>query len=97
MDCIIVEIGVQKTRGTFTFQLNSSFFPWYNFPSERDDYMYLEYKSCNMENKRSIAKLSPAQSNSNSVGWAEIALISTFTHPQGKYREGNFNTIISQI
>ena len=28
-----------------------------------------------------IAKLSPAQSNSNSVGWAEIALISTFTHP----------------
>ena len=29
-----------------------------------------------------IAKLSPAQSNSNSVGGAEIALISTFTHPQ---------------
>ena len=28
-----------------------------------------------------FAKLSPAQSNSNSVGWAEIALISTFTHP----------------
>ena len=28
-----------------------------------------------------IAKLSPAQSNSNSVGWAEIALISTFTNP----------------
>ena len=28
-----------------------------------------------------IAKLSPAQSNSNSVGWAEIALISTFTSP----------------
>ena len=28
-----------------------------------------------------VAKLSPAQSNSNSVGWAEIALISTFTHP----------------
>ena len=27
-----------------------------------------------------IAKLSPAQSNSNSVGWAEIALISTFSH-----------------
>ena len=27
------------------------------------------------------AKLSPAQSNSNLVGWAEIALISTFTHP----------------
>ena len=37
-----------------------------------------------------VAKLSPAQSNSNSVGWSEIALISTFTHPpphpQGKYR-----------
>ena len=28
-----------------------------------------------------IAKLSPAQSNSNSVCWAEIALISTFTQP----------------
>jgi len=28
-----------------------------------------------------IAKLSPAQSNSNSVGWAEIALISTFNPP----------------
>ena len=26
-----------------------------------------------------IAKLNPAQSNSNSVGWAEIAFISTFT------------------
>ena len=46
-----------------------------------------------------IAKLSPAQSNSNSDGWAEIALISTFTHPQpqGKYQEGNFNTFIDQI
>ena len=49
-----------------------------------------------------FAKLSPAQSISNSVGWAEIALISTFTHsptphPQGKYREGNFNTGIGQI
>ena len=30
---------------------------------------------------KDIAKLSPAQSNSNSVGWAKIALISTFTHP----------------
>ena len=28
-----------------------------------------------------IAKLSQAQSNFNSVGWAEIALIPTFTHP----------------
>ena len=45
-----------------------------------------------------IAKLSQAQSNFNSVGWAEIALISTFTpHPQGQYREGNFNTVIDQI
>ena len=45
-----------------------------------------------------IAKLNPAQSNSNSVGWAETALISTFTHPtQGKYQEGNFNTVIGQI
>ena len=26
-----------------------------------------------------FAKLSPAQSNSSSVGWAEIVLISTFT------------------
>ena len=36
-----------------------------------------------------IAKLSQAQSNFNSVGWAELALIPTFTHPpthpQGKY------------
>ena len=31
--------------------------------------------------KHIFAKLSPAQSNSNSVGWAEIALIPTFTHP----------------
>ena len=31
---------------------------------------------------KNIAKLSRAQSNSNSVDWAEIALISTFTpHP----------------
>ena len=43
-----------------------------------------------------IAKLSQAQSNFNSVGWAEIALIPTFTHPQGKYSEGNFNTVIGQ-
>ena len=28
-----------------------------------------------------IAKLSPAQSNINSVGWVELALIPTFTHP----------------
>ena len=34
-----------------------------------------------------IAKLSTAQSNSGSVGWAEIALISTFTHPPPTPRE----------
>ena len=31
--------------------------------------------------KNNIAKLSQAQSNLNSVGWAELALIPTFTHP----------------
>ena len=48
--------------------------------------------------KLSSAQLNSTQFNSNSVGWAEIALISTFNpHPQGKYREGYFNTVIDQI
>ena len=37
-----------------------------------------------------IAQLSQVQSNFNSVGWAELALISTFTYPlrppKGKYQ-----------
>ena len=36
-----------------------------------------------------IAKLSPAQSNSNSVGWADIALIST-PPPPGKVPRRQF-------
>ena len=43
--------------------------------------------------QHNIAKLSPAQSNSNSVGWVEIALISAFTHspapPPHSSRLGN--------
>ena len=33
------------------------------------------------ENFSYFAKLSPAQSNFKSVGWAELALIPIFTHP----------------
>ena len=45
-----------------------------------------------------FSKLSPPQSNFNSVVWAELALIPKFTppHPQGKYWEGNFNTVIGK-
>ena len=61
-----------------------------------------QYQSTSIGNPNLVyvAKLSPAQSNFNSVGWAELALIPTFTQPpphlQGKYWEGNFNTVIGQ-
>ena len=65
------------------------------------------FKKCALQKSSwNFAKLSPAQSNFNSVGWADLALIPTFTppsnppplhHPQGKYWEGNFNMIIDQI
>ena len=42
-----------------------------------------------------------AQSNYILVGWAEIALILTFTHPpthpQGKHQKVKFNMVIDQI
>ena len=85
-------INLNRIKSRFSFPMSSS-----KFNLKFDFWVlnvHLRYQFLIL--MLNFAKLSPAQSNFNSVGWAELALIPTFTNPQGKYWEGNFNTVIGQ-